>query len=113
MVTPGSLAPDDAAARRDAVRIGADGRFTSHDRPRGSDRRLPESRSSSASLALIFAGCAAAPLVPFSTDTPPLILVPAAQAGVQDKRGRFREIYCAVLAARATRSPTSAPATTR
>lgn len=50
--------------------------------------------------ALILGACATKPLVPFSTDTPPLVLVPAAQAGVQDKRGRFREIYCAVLEAR-------------
>lgn len=51
------------------------------------------------------AGCAGSPLVPFSTDTPPLVLVPAAQAGVQDKRGRFREVYCAVLEARAGQVP--------
>src|SRR4029079_7124971 len=41
--------------------------------------------------------CAALPLSPYSTDTPPLVLVPPPQAGVQDRRGRFREIYCAVL----------------
>src|SRR4051812_6098328 len=40
------------------------------------------------------------PLVPYSTDTPPLVLAPAFQAGVVDKRPRFREIYCAVLEAR-------------
>jgi len=45
------------------------------------------------------AACAA-PLVPYSTDTPPLVLVPAVQAGVIDERARFREIYCAVLEAR-------------
>ena len=44
--------------------------------------------------------CGTKPLVPYSVDTPPLVLVPASQAGVQDKRGRFREIYCAVLQAR-------------
>ena len=38
-----------------------------------------------ASLAL--AACAQKPLIPYSADTPPLALVPAAQAGVQDKRG--------------------------
>ncbi len=54
-------------------------------------------------LALI--GCAGTPLVPFTTDTPPLVLAPASQAGVQDKRGRFREIYCAVLQARAGEVP--------
>jgi hypothetical protein len=45
-------------------------------------------------------GCGSEPLVPYSTDTPPLILMPAVQAGVVDKRARFREIYCAVLEAR-------------
>ena len=46
---------------------------------------------------ILVAACAPAPLIPYSTDTPPLVLVPAAQAGVKDNRGRFREIYCAVL----------------
>jgi hypothetical protein len=48
---------------------------------------------------LALAACAA-PLVPYSTDTPPLVLAPAVQAGVTDERARFREIYCAVLEAR-------------
>ncbi|MFM0513780.1 hypothetical protein [Paraburkholderia sp. RL17-373-BIF-A] len=48
-------------------------------------------------LALV--ACATKPLVPYTTDTPPLALVPASAAGVQDKRARFREIYCAVLEA--------------
>ena len=60
-------------------------------------------------LCLLLAGCASEPLVPFSTDTAPLILVPAAQAGVVDKRGRFREIYCAVLAARVDEVPDHRP----
>jgi hypothetical protein len=46
------------------------------------------------------AACATKSLVPYSTDTPPLVLVSAASAGVIDKRARFREIYCAVLEAR-------------
>ena len=58
-----------------------------------------------AAIGIALAGCAGAPLQPFATDTPPLVLVPAAQAGVQDKRGRFREIYCAVLQARAGEVP--------
>jgi len=62
-----------------------------------------------AALCLALAGCAGDPLVPFSTETGPLILVPATQAGVQDKRGRFREIYCAVLAARVGEVPDHRP----
>ena len=62
-----------------------------------------------AALCAVLAGCASEPLVPFSTETPPLMLVPAAQAGVQDKRGRFREIYCAVLAARVGEVPDHRP----
>jgi hypothetical protein len=38
--------------------------------------------------------CTAAPLIPYSADTPPLVLAPASEASVQDRRGRFREIYC-------------------
>lgn len=53
----------------------------------------------SAAACLALAACSA-PLVPYSTSTPPLVLAPAAQAGVIDKRGRFREIYCAILEAR-------------
>ena len=43
--------------------------------------------------------CSTAPLSPYTADTPPLVLVPAQQAGVNDKRARFREIFCAVLEA--------------
>lgn len=53
-----------------------------------------------ATATLVLAACGSKPLVPYSVDTPPLVLVSAAQAGVQDQRGRFREIYCAVLDAR-------------
>jgi hypothetical protein len=61
----------------------------------------PAALGLAAAMGLALAGCAGSPLQPFSTDTPPLVLVPTAQAGVQDRRGRFREIYCAVLQARA------------
>lgn len=50
-------------------------------------------------VAWLLASCAA-PLVPYSTDTPPLIMSPASLAGVTDHRGRFRDLYCAVLNAR-------------
>ena len=58
-----------------------------------------------AAAALALGGCSSAPLLPYGTDTPPLILVPATQAGVIDQRGRFREIYCAVLAANPQGTP--------
>lgn len=45
---------------------------------------------------LLLAGCAGQPLLPYSLETPPLALVPAAAAGIEDGRGRFREIYCAI-----------------
>lgn len=47
--------------------------------------------------------------MPYSDDTPPLVLVPASQAGVQDARARFREVYCAVLTARAGEVPDHRP----
>ena len=60
-----------------------------------------ESRVAVASLAMAacvaLGACATPPLMPYSTDTPPLVLAPASEAGVRDQRARFREIYCAVL----------------
>jgi hypothetical protein len=58
---------------------------------------------------LWLAACASKPLVPFSTDTPPLILSPIALAGSDDKRARFREIYCAVLERDANQFPDYRP----
>jgi len=56
-------------------------------------------------MAGVLGGCAVSPLMPYSADTQPLVLLPATQAGVQDKRGRFREIFCAVLEARKAELP--------
>ena len=75
---------------------------------------LRESRAAIASsivAAYISLGACAAPppLSPYSTDTAPLVLVPASQAGVQDRRGRFREIYCAVLERPEPQMPDSRP----
>jgi hypothetical protein len=60
-------------------------------------------------MAGALAGCAGQPMIPYGTDTPPLVLVPAAQAGVQDQRARFREIFCAVLEARKAEVPDYRP----
>ena len=57
----------------------------------------------------ILVACSGKPLVPYSVDTPPLALVPATQAGVLDKRARFREIYCAVLESRGPALPDYRP----
>ena len=44
---------------------------------------------------LLLGGCSK-PLLPYSLETPPLTLMPASLANMEDERGRFREIYCAV-----------------
>jgi hypothetical protein len=62
-----------------------------------------------AAACLALGACSTEPLVPYSSDTPALVLVPVAKAGVQDKRGRFREIYCAVLQARRSDVPDYRP----
>ena len=61
-------------------------------------------------ISVILSACSPPPpLVPYSVDTPPLVLVPASVAGVQDKRGRFREIFCQILAARGSSLPDNRP----
>jgi hypothetical protein len=57
------------------------------------------------SAAIVLGGCASPPLLPYAEDGPPLVLAPAAQVGIQDKRGRFREIFCAVLKERGEALP--------
>jgi hypothetical protein len=73
----------------------------------------PEPRAAVASLAVAacvaLGACAAPPLMPYSADTPPLVLAPASAVGVQDRRARFREIYCAVLEARGRALPDYRP----
>ncbi|NNJ95230.1 MAG: hypothetical protein HKP57_10835 [Halobacteria archaeon] len=70
-------------------------------------RRLLPALSVSASILL--SACSTAPLSPYSEDTPPLILLPASQAGIADERGRFREIFCEVLEARGQTLPDYRP----
>ena len=48
-------------------------------------------------LTLLLTACASKPLTPWTTDGPPLVLTTAATAGIDDQRGRFREIACTVL----------------
>jgi hypothetical protein len=60
-------------------------------------------------LCTALSACSSAPLVPYTTDTPPLVLASAQLAGIKDERARFREIFCAVLEARGHTLPDYRP----
>ena len=60
-------------------------------------------------MLLFLSACASKPLNPWTTNSPPLALVPVADAGVDDQRGRFREIYCEVLESRGEEWPDYRP----
>ncbi|MEN8205915.1 MAG: hypothetical protein ABFS24_07875 [Pseudomonadota bacterium] len=62
-----------------------------------------------AATILAIGGCASRPLMPYTTDTTPMVLVPAIQDSSKDKRGRFREIFCEVLEAREDSVPDYRP----
>ena len=47
-------------------------------------------------VAGLLLGCVRGPMLPYSLETPPLVLVPAQMANVDDGRARFREIFCSV-----------------
>jgi len=59
--------------------------------------------------AITMSGCATAPLMPYTTETQPQVLLPVSQAGIRDARGRFREIFCGVLAKRGAALPDDRP----
>lgn len=65
--------------------------------------------SIAAITATALVGCASKPLLPDTPETPPLVLAPASQAGVDDKRPRFREVFCTVLEARKNELPDYRP----
>src|ERR687891_974881 len=48
-------------------------------------------------IGLVLAGCASEPLLDGGAETPPVALVTTAQTDVVDQRGRFREIFCALV----------------
>ncbi|HRH73815.1 MAG TPA: hypothetical protein PLM62_12020 [Zoogloea sp.] len=48
----------------------------------------------------LLAGCASAPPLPHRVDADPQLRLPAVHGAGQDRRGRFREVFCAVLDAR-------------
>ena len=62
-----------------------------------------------AASVILLGACSSKPLLPYTEDTPPLVLVPAAQAGIGDDRGRFREIFCAILERRQATLPDYMP----
>lgn len=64
---------------------------------------------SALSVIVLTMGCAGKPLVPYSLDTPPLVLLPTSQSNVSDGRGRFREIYCAIREDHGHRLPNDRP----
>ena len=62
-----------------------------------------------ATVIFFVTACSTTPLSPYTEDTPPLVLLPASQAGIDDKRGRFREIFCAILEERKATLPDYMP----
>jgi dienelactone hydrolase len=68
-----------------------------------------KSLSVAAIAAVALVGCASKPLLNDTTETPPLVLAPATQAGIDDKRPRFREVFCTVLEARKNDLPDYRP----
>ena len=54
-----------------------------------SDRAPPRRLLTAVLAGCALAACTAPPLVPFSTDGPPPVMMPASEAGVTDGRGSF------------------------
>jgi hypothetical protein len=83
-------------------------RASSRCAPTRRDRNLAQKIALAAILASIV-GCTSLSEEPPSAKDVPLALVPANVAGVRDDRGRFREIFCAVLEGRGNALPDYRP----
>jgi hypothetical protein len=55
------------------------------------------------------AACSSKPIVPYTTDAAPQVLLPVTRAGIDDQRGRFREVVCAIMEDHGTELPHSRP----
>lgn len=62
-----------------------------------------------AALLFLLSACSNKPLHPWSASHPPQVMVPLVDAGIVDKRGRFREVYCEVLESRGEEWPDYRP----
>lgn len=60
-------------------------------------------------LLLLLGGCGSKPIVPYTTDAVPQVLMPVSRAGIADERGRFREVVCAVMEAHGRDLPNYRP----
>ena len=61
---------------------------------------------------MAMSGCASKPpkpLIPYSADSPPMVMLPASLAAVTDGRARFREIFCRLTQARGPEMPDHRP----
>jgi hypothetical protein len=58
-----------------------------------------------AAAGMIVCACSSTPLSPYTADATPLASLP----GVEDQRGRFREIFCTILEERGSTLPDSRP----
>ena len=56
-------------------------------------------------LLAALAGCTQQPLMSYSTESPLMVMAPAASAGISDGRARFREIWCAINGERGEQLP--------
>lgn len=107
--TPVGYGSLDPALAGDVMGGAADRSASAFHKARGSRTRGAAPFALAYGACLTLGACASHPLVPFSSDTPPLALVPAAQAGVLDQRARFREIFSAVLEAHGRTLPDFRP----
>ena len=60
-------------------------------------------------IAFMLTGCSAKPLTKYSTNSPPVIMVPLSKTGSVDGRARFREIVCAITEKRGSILPDYRP----